>query len=72
MMVRGYVEIVEGWDAFHDFAVMDWSESGDSGCIVGSFGTRREAVTCAIRHARQFGRELPSAKIIPLTREVLQ
>ena len=72
MIVRGSVEIMDGWDALHAFAVMDWSASGDSGYVVGGFKTRREAVTAAIRHARRYGRELPSATVIPFCREVLQ
>lgn len=71
-MVRGSVEILEGWDPLHAFAVMDWSASGDSGWVVGAFRTRREAVTCALRHARQYDRELPSADIIPLCCGVVQ
>lgn len=70
MMVRGYLEILPGWDALNQFAVMDWTASGDSGWMAGAFKTRREAVVFAIRYARENNRELPTATVTKLNREV--
>lgn len=70
MMVRGFVEILPG-DALNPFSVMDWSASGDSGWLAGTFRTRREAVIFAVRYARENCRDLPSAKVVPFAREVI-
>lgn len=69
---RGWVEIIEceGREIApfrHEvrFQVYDWSESMDSGAMVGDFATRQEAVACAVDWAVTHGRRLQSAGIFP-------
>ena len=63
--MRGYIEIIPGWDAANLFAVMDWSASGDSGWGAGTFKTRAEAANFAVSYATANNRELPTAEILP-------
>lgn len=63
--MRGYIEIIAGWDDAHSFAVMDWSESGDSGWCAGAFLSRAEAADFAVSYSKANDRHLPCAEIIP-------
>lgn len=61
---RGWVEVGRLPDG--SFDVYDWSEHGDSGYRIGVFQTRHEAVRAAKRWAREHGRKMETAEIIPL------
>ena len=63
------VEVLSDWDGgHHPFAVYTWSPSGDSGALLASFATRRQAVRYAVRFARKHGMEMQSAEILPFKR----
>ena len=62
------VEIVAGWDGHHRFAVHTWSASGDSGQLIETFETRRDAVCFARRFAREHDMQLHFAPVVPLER----
>ncbi|MEO0426180.1 MAG: hypothetical protein AAF160_01940 [Pseudomonadota bacterium] len=61
---RGWAEVFEHLDG--EFSVYDWSEHYDSGYLIGVFQTRPEAVRAAKRWAREHGRKMETAEIIPL------
>ena len=63
------VEVVTDWDGgHHPFAVYTWSQSGDSGALLASFPTRRQAYRYALAFARKHGMEMPSAEVLPFKR----
>ena len=63
------VEVVSDWDGgHHPFAVYTWSPSGDSGALLASFSTRRQAYRYALAFARKHGMEMPSAEVLPFKR----
>ena len=62
------VEVLTGWDGANPFAVYAWSPSGDSGALLASFPTRRQAVRYAVRFARKHGMEMQGATILPFKR----
>ena len=64
------MEIITGWDAVNLFAVMDWSESGDSGWMAGAFVLRSDAVTFAQQYARDNRRYLHCADVVPFNARV--
>ena len=62
--MRGYVDIIAGWDDRHRFAVMDRNASGDAGWVVEAFPNRRDAFDCAACYAKDFDKRLHTARIL--------
>ncbi|MEY8838917.1 hypothetical protein AB9K41_07775 [Cribrihabitans sp. XS_ASV171] len=63
--MSGWVEILPGWDAENRFVVMDWSESRDSGWMVGGYSCRSVAEVEAEAFAAKHKRKMVTAEIIP-------
>lgn len=51
------------------YQVYQWSESRDSGQIIGTYWTRPEAITFAQQWAEDHHHKLTTADIVPLRRE---
>lgn len=62
------VEVLTGWDGANPFAVYAWSPSGDSGALLASFPTRRQAYRFALAFARKNDMHMHTARILPFKR----
>lgn len=65
--MRGHVEIYPREDG--GFDVYDWAEHYHSGCLIGAFDTRHEAIAAARGWAKEHGRKFASAEVVALRTE---
>ncbi len=65
--MKAEIEIIAGWDAFTPFAVHQWSAGRDSGALLETFRTRRQAVRYALAYARRHDMDLHSAPVLPFS-----
>jgi len=63
---RGWVEVYPASEGGL-FMVHDWSEYYDSGCLVGEFPTRSEALEATRAWAAQYNRKIVSAEVVSLS-----
>lgn len=64
--MNGEIEIIEGWDHDHSFAVMVWDRHRDAGYLARAFPTRQRAIDFAEGMAEASALTLHRADVVAL------
>lgn len=64
--MNGDIEIIDGWDRDHAFAVMVWDRNRDAGYLARAFPTRQRAIDFAEGMVEASALTLHRADVVPL------